>query len=731
MTKPNFWPNVLKRRFMIGHHVPDHDQMDMEGILSKVDPKGLVRELKKAGVQAFWIYSKCHEGNAYYPSKVGHVHSAMAGRDLFGEYVEACLSEEIVPLCIYEFLDRRIMAERHDWCHRKPAQPETAIIDLGGVDRDDEVGGPCLNGPYGDFAIEQALEVARNYPIEGYYVDFLGLFGTGAGVCPYCDEKFRKAFGFNFPGTANLTHGQYVEFVRWRYQQYDAYTKRMLKAIRGVRPGLPFVHNFHGVWERPFLHRWDLAAKNCTFLSADLFSLRDGTLRISWQTRALAGSSESAPGETLLDSVSCMAWDLMTPKALDSFRAELWTARSAGLATCTGVVLDADGSFDPHILALTRRVFKEQEQYEEWLADMRPVADVGVLRSQQSMESRPKDDASKSPGLPHSHDFMGWAQALIESHYLWDIVQDHQVRDDYLKRFKVLILPNAGCLSQRQMRAIRAFVEKGGVVIATGETSLYNENGEARKNFGLSRMLGVKYVRGRDPMRRYLRITDEKQKPKEAWVTDTLVLIEGQWTVKGARNAKPLGVVGTRVLAKDVNMVFETTEPGLLRTRCGKGKVYYAAGLLGVEHFRYGQPTTKRLMAGILKEAIGKKHTVALDAPDTVEVFAHTQKAKDHLVVGLVNNVTTVGRSASACHWGGAIRFDQVEEMPPVPEVRIRFSRFKGRKIKNVYLAPGKRKLPLKTVNGQVSVRLKNLGVYAMVIAEYEKRKSDKKGTRS
>ncbi|WP_442176840.1 hypothetical protein, partial [Rhizobium johnstonii] len=47
-------------------------------------------------------------------------------------------------------------------------------------------------------------------------------------------------------------------------------------------------------------------------------------------------------------------------------------------------------------------------------------------------------------------------------------------------RFKIIILANASCLSDAQNAAIRAYVDRGGSVIASYETSLRDEFGKKR-----------------------------------------------------------------------------------------------------------------------------------------------------------------------------------------------------------------------------------------------------------
>jgi hypothetical protein len=59
------------------------------------------------------------------------------------------------------------------------------------------------------------------------------------------------------------------------------------------------------------------------------------------------------------------------------------------------------------------------------------------------------------------------------------------------QRFSLLILPNLGALSDAQCEALRQHVNRGGSLLATGATSLYNEWGDARPDYGLADVFGV------------------------------------------------------------------------------------------------------------------------------------------------------------------------------------------------------------------------------------------------
>lgn len=730
------WVRECPHRHMVGLHVSDYDQVPeyaalvTQGkaapILSNIDPKHLARELRKAGVQAFWFYNKCHKGNSYYPSKVpgAHIHSALNGRDLFGEICEACLSEGIVPLCVYEFSDHRIIADKPEWCHHKP--PVDGDFDMTDGMQGSRISGACLHGPYGEYALEQARETVKNYPVRGYYIDFLGLFTFGEWICPWCGERFRKDMGFDFKGIERMTHQQYVRYVQWHYAQYDGYAKKMRKVIEDARPGTVFVHNYHGSFDAPMLQNWKLAGENCSFISGDLFTLRKGTLAISWKLRGYAAASRMKPAESLLDSLTAVGGEFNTPKALDSYLAELWTCRSVNVAACTSIMLNIDGSFSPNVMALTRKVNQDLAPHEPWMKDMEPLATVGIVRSQQTMEHLPRDKEVYPEESHHSLDFEGWCQAAIQAHVLWDVVHDHLVTDENLSRFDVLILPSAACLSAKQCSAIRRYIRNGGRVIATGDTSAFDENGEPLDNFRLASAFGVKLQGARRADFDRVIIEAPSLKAKEPWVSDALAFSIGQWNVKASRKARVLGSIFNSSQVPMVSAYVPTGAPALTEYVSGKGRVLYMAGQPGLQYRVLGTENYRLLMDRVLKRVVGQRAPVTVEAPATVELFAHRQAGKDHLVVNLVQWVPGCSRSAGifshAVKTGArsqGLRFEENAKMPPAGDVAVRIKTPRGKRIKRVYLAPDRKPLKMKRDGNTVAVTVKNLQVHAMVVAEW------------
>ena len=148
---------------------------------------------------------------------------------------------------------------------------------------------------------------------------------------------------------------------------------------------------------------------------------------------------------------------------------------------------------------------------------------------------------------------LGWYQALVEARIPFEMVHDRLLDEAHLARLKTLILPNIAALSDEQCRQLRAFVERGGGLVATYETSLYNERGERRADFGLADLFGVSFRQRADgPMRNaYLQLEADprtgRRHPLLAGLDDAPRVIHGTWrldvTPKVAFPDRPLTLI--------------------------------------------------------------------------------------------------------------------------------------------------------------------------------------------
>ena len=93
----------------------------------------------------------------------------------------------------------------------------------------------------------------------------------------------------------------------------------------------------------------------------------------------------------------------------------------------------------------------------------------------------------------HLANVFGFFRAGLEEHLPVALVNDWNLTSDDLAKYKLLVLPNAACLDDRQCAAIEQFVARGGGLVASLDTGLCDEFGTPRKVPALAEVLGVKH----------------------------------------------------------------------------------------------------------------------------------------------------------------------------------------------------------------------------------------------
>lgn len=137
-----------------------------------------------------------------------------------------------------------------------------------------------------------------------------------------------------------------------------------------------------------------------------------------------------------------------------------------------------------------KKYIEFHKKYQHYYEDTTGIAEVAVLRSYASL--------AYDCFAPHLSVIL-FEQSLIQRQMLFDIIFDNELHN--LSKYSVLVLPNVECLSTEQMEIIRDFVANGGGLVATEDTSLYDQWRRRRPNFGLADLfhaenLDLDYVKG-------------------------------------------------------------------------------------------------------------------------------------------------------------------------------------------------------------------------------------------
>ena len=158
-----------------------------------------------------------------------------------------------------------------------------------------------------------------------------------------------------------------------------------------------------------------------------------------------------------------------------------------------------------------------------------------------------------------------------------------------------------------------------------------------------------------------------------------------------------------------------TPYPGLVESRCGKGRVFYAAGNMGQQYNQYGQYNLKHLMVALLERARGSRALLRLEAPESMELLAHRQPhAPKRLIVSMINQLSSVTRTHGARH--DTRKHDMVDEMPVIAGATLTIRAPRGQRIARVTALPEGKALK---VGADGKVRLRDMGVLTMLAVEF------------
>ncbi len=150
----------------------------------------------------------------------------------------------------------------------------------------------------------------------------------------------------------------------------------------------------------------------------------------------------------------------------------------------------------------------------------------------------------RPPGEGTAGDYVeGYYAALLDARHTFEFVHEDDLSPETLRRFDALILPNVAFMSDAQCRQIEAYSQAGGSVLADFETSLFDEKGRPRPDFGLAKLFGMSKAGGRVGSRGfensfYARI----EKPHEILrgFTDTNWTAGCEWRVQVKAEGEPV-----------------------------------------------------------------------------------------------------------------------------------------------------------------------------------------------
>jgi hypothetical protein len=420
---------------------------------------------------------------AYYPSKFALHHRAefLNGRDLYGELAQAAHED---GLAVLARMDSNRTAE--DFFQAHPGW--FARRQSGDPYRADDKYVTCVNSPYYDEYIPDILReiVERSHP-EGFADNsWSGLPRNSICYCENCERRFRDQTGSPLPARKDWDSPAYRQWIAWSYARRVAIwdlNNRVTKAAGGPHCLWLGMNSGSITSQSSSLRDFREIAKRSEFLLLDHQSRNDAT---GFQQNADAGKLVHGLvgwDKTIIES---MALYQVRVASKPEPEARLWMVE--GIAGGIGPWWHMVGAFhdDRRMYRTPEKVFQWHRQHEQYLVNRTPVAAVGIVWSQRNTDFFGRDDAADLVDAP----YRGFAQALLRARIPYLPLHADDI-DSQGAGMAALVLPNLGALSDAQCASIRRFAERGGGVVASGAASLYDENGDTRRDFALAGLYGA------------------------------------------------------------------------------------------------------------------------------------------------------------------------------------------------------------------------------------------------
>jgi hypothetical protein len=591
----------------------------------------------------------------------------------------------------------------------------------------------CPLGPYGDFFIDVLAEILTKYPdVDAFSFD--GLHHGGVCYCEHCRKNYRKDTGKEIP-KANLNDAEFRRYQHWADRKLESLVQRMQERLKGIKPEVALV-----TWSTN-AGRWGHFLSLPRNMPARMNLLLDAPDQEFWM-------DESNRGNTILPAfTNATMWALTdhrvgfsepylmshgNPYGKDSFPPHEIERRMM-LALTWGAAPSIAVAQPPRLQEELYRCMDAVQARKPWLTHKEPEHWAAILVSDNTRTFYAREAGRVEDR--YLANLLGVFRACVEEHLPVNLINDWNLTPEDLAKYKVLILPNAACLDDRQVKAIDGFVRAGGGLVASLDSSLFDEFGEPRKNFALADLLGVDY-RGLPPITAVKDDIDVNfakgigpeywEKRKNAFdfrqdVKSFLNLGRMQTyvgpepvTFKGpavrVRPAEGATVIGTlRGKSADAPEF-----PAVVSRAAGKGKVVYLAAGFDAAYYLYPYPYQRLVLKHAITHAASAPPPVAVAAPMCVQsaVMRQTRNGT-RLIVHLFNNVNTTG--------GHAFPTDDVplrEETLPISDIRVTFG--PQYRIRSVKWQPDGKELPVERTAAGTAVTVPKLLIHGMLVAELE-----------
>ncbi len=608
---------------------------------------------------------------AFYPTRIPlHYRSKFLGNtDPFGDMVAGCRK-----------LGMNVVARTDPHAAHQDvydAHPDWIAVDASGKKRkhwaDPDFWVTCALGPYNfEFMTEVTKEIVRDYKVDGVFSNRWA--GSGMCYCEHCRENFHKFSGLDLPRTLDPHDPSRRQYILWKQARLFELWRLWDSEIKKLNPNASYIANAGG----GALSELDM--KTIGELAPTLFADRQARhgLMPPWangkngKEYAATLGGKAIAGITSVGLEEAYRWK-DSVQSSDEIR--LWFADGTAHNLRPWCTKFNAKPIDRRWLPVVEEYFNWHYRNEKYLRNEKSLAEVAMVYSQQTAAFYGGEHAQA-----RVEDYaLGAYQAMVEGRIPFDMVHDKLLDPEHVDRYRVLILPNLAALSDAQCKQITEYVHRGGSIVATYETSLYDEWGNRRANFGLSEIFGASFTGTVDTGMHNSYLNIEGDHPLVHGLENATRIINGVNQVRAravdAAGSPPLTLVPEYPdlpMEEVYTRVPRTKIPGVYIREFGRGRVVYFPFDLDRTFWDVLATDHGTLLRNAITWAHGAEQPLTVAGKGVIDVSVWTQeKSMTAHLVNLTNPMMMKG---------------PVRELIPSPAQRVRIRVPKDRRVTAVHL---------------------------------------------
>jgi len=692
--KDRVWYKESYRRNLVDMHIEDWD----EQFLSQFNPKNYVEMLKLANVKSAMIYANSHVGYCYWPTKTGHMHRGVKGRDVLGEISDLCHKKGIDVILYYSLIF-------NNWAYEQ--NPQWRIVDVNGKasrerpERAGRYGVCCPNSPgYRKFVLDQIEELCQNYDFEGIFFDMT--FWPAVCYCSNCKRRYKEEVGEDLPTIINWDDASWIKFQKKREEWLAEFAAMATAAVRKYKPEVAVEHQSSTVASSWRYGVTDLLAEQCDVIDGDFYG---GVLQQSFICKLYYNLTPNMPFvfSTSICYPGLTDHATTKPKELVESRAFLTIAHNGAFLIIDAV--DPVGTLEERRYRMVGDVFNKISKYEKFLGG-ELCQDVAIYFSFDSKMNFAENGKRPSPevleelarNLPHVDAALGCAEALRTNHIPFGVITKKNLAE--LSHHRVITLPNVLRLSDEEADAMKEYVAAGGSIYASKFTLKSK----------LSEMLDITSMEETQERFTYIAPTLEG-KALLPEITKEYPLSISNSQIKAESTSKN-GIMATIMLpytnpsdsSKFASIHSNppgvlTKYPAIIHKEFGKGRILWSSA--SIETHATQSLKHRSTLAHIIRSLAKKPFSFEAAAPGCVEIILFHKSDERRYLINFVNFQSEIG-------------------MPNIPigDALVKV-RVKGKPLKTTSLPDGT-SIPF-TQNGEcVNIKVPTLQTFRMIALDYE-----------